>query len=86
MKESVRLTAMGVAAAALLSAATLWTDRSKELPASLTPEEISWVEFCKARGYDVHDEDEEIMNEFLDTWVGSVEEERVFNNLPAQRS
>lgn len=83
MKELVRLTAMGVTAAALLSAATLWTDRSKEVPAQLDSAEISWIEFCKAKGYDVNDNSEEIVNEFLDTWRGSVEEEKAFNNLPA---
>lgn len=83
MKDLVRLTTMGVAVAALLSAATLWTDRSKEVPAQLDSVEISWIEFCKAKGYDVNDNREEIINEFLDTWRGSVEEERAFNNLPA---
>lgn len=83
MKELVRLTAIGVATAALLSAATLWTDRSKEVPAQLDSAEISWIEFCKAKGYDVNDDREEIINEFLDTWRGSVEEEKAFNNLPA---
>lgn len=83
MKELVRLTAIGVASAALLSAATLWNDRSKEVPSQLDSAEISWIEFCKAKGYDVNDNSEEIVTEFLDTWRGSVEEEKAFNNLPA---
>ncbi len=74
---------MGIATVALFSAACLWTDRSDETPVQMTSEEISWIEFCKAPGYDVHDQNEEIVNEFLDTWRGSVEEERAFNNLPA---
>ena len=83
MKELVRLTAMGVAVAALLSAATLWTDRSHESTVESTSEELSWKEFCKARGYDVNDKRDEVINEFLDTWRGSIEEEKVFNKLPA---
>ncbi|MDE5871182.1 MAG: hypothetical protein K2H22_04445 [Muribaculaceae bacterium] len=83
MKELVRIAAMGLTAASLLSVATLWTDRSKEVPAQLDSAELSWIEFCKARGYDIDDQSEEIVNEFLDTWRGSVEEERAFNNLPA---
>lgn len=66
------------------TAAVYTRQTTRTLPAPLTPEEISWVEFCKARHYDPHTEDGEIINEYLDTWVGSVEEERVFNNLPAQ--
>lgn len=74
---------MGVAIAGLMSVAAFWSDRTQELPAQMDSEEISWIEFCKARGYDVNDDSEEIVNEFLDSWRGSVEEERAFNNLPA---
>lgn len=83
MKNLIRLSVMGIATCALLSVANFWTDRSKEIPVKLTSEEISWIEFCKAKGYDVNDNSEEIVNEFLDTWRGSVEEEKAFNNLPA---
>lgn len=83
MKNLIRFSVMGITACALLCIATLWTDRSKEVPAQLDSVEISWIEFCKAKGYDVNDNREEIVNEFLDTWRGSVEEERAFNNLPA---
>lgn len=83
MKNLIRFSVMGIATCALLSVATLWTDRSKEIPVQLTSEEISWIEFCKAKGYDVNDNSEQVVNEFLDTWRGSVEEERAFNNLPA---
>lgn len=83
MKDTVRISVMGISIALLMGAAVLWTDRSKEIPAQLASEEISWIEFCKARGYDADDHSEETVNEFLDTWVGSAEEERAFNNLPA---
>lgn len=75
MKDIIRLSATGIAMCALFAWAMLNTAGTKELPASLTPEEISWVEFCKYKGYDVHTEDEEIINEFLDTWRGSTVEE-----------
>lgn len=86
MKDTIRLSVFGFAIAGLMAVAATMPSKTTELPASLTPEEISWVEFCKARHYDPHTEDEEIINEYLDTWVGSVEEERVFNNLPAQEA
>ena len=83
MKKLVHLTAIAVASAALFSVASFWSDRSKEVPVHTDSVELSWIEFCKARGYDVNDNRDEIINEFLDTWRGSVEEERAFNNLPA---
>ena len=82
MKDIIRLSIMGIALAGIMAAASLYTS-STPAPSTLTSDEISWIEFCKARHYDPHTEDEEIINEFLDTWVGSIEEERAFNNLPA---
>lgn len=40
--------------------------------------EISWNAFCDARGYDRNDNTYLTMNEYLDTWCGSVEEEDAF--------
>lgn len=37
--------------------------------------EISWNAFCDARGYDRADNTYSAVNEYLDTWCGSVEEE-----------
>lgn len=37
--------------------------------------EISWNAFCDARGYDRNDNTYSAVNEYLDTWCGSVEEE-----------
>lgn len=37
--------------------------------------EISWSAFCAARGYDINDNTYPALNEYLDTWCGSVEEE-----------
>lgn len=36
----------------------------------------SWRAFCSSRNYDVATQDSEIVNEYLDTWCGSVEEEQ----------
>lgn len=84
MKDTIRLSALGLAVAGIMATACLMSPGTKEIPATLSSEEISWVAFCKARGYDTNDNSEEVINEFLDTWVGSVEEEHAFNNLPAQ--
>lgn len=40
--------------------------------------EISWNAFCDARGYDRNDNTYLTVNEYLDTWCGSVEEENAF--------
>ncbi len=80
MKDLLRISITGIAVAMLMGAGVLWHEPEKPQP---TSEEISWNEFCKARGYDNTTTDEEVINEFLDTWRGSVEEERAFNNLPA---
>ena len=76
MKDIIRLSALGIGIAGLMAVAMSMSTNTTELPAALTPEEISWVEFCKHKGYDPHTENEEIINEYLDTWVGSsIEEE-----------
>lgn len=84
MKDIIRLSIFGFGIAGLMAVACYLPSNTEQLPAALTSDEISWIEFCKARGYDIHDNRDEIINEFLDTWVGSMEEERAFNNLPAQ--
>lgn len=35
----------------------------------------SWAAFCDARGYDINDHTYPAVNEYLDTWCGSTEEE-----------
>lgn len=37
--------------------------------------EMSWSAFCDARGYDLNDNTYPTVNEYLDSWCGSVEEE-----------
>lgn len=44
----------------------------------------SWILFCNARGYDPSTEDPEAIDEYLDAWVGTTEEEKAFNRLPAE--
>lgn len=43
--------------------------------------EISWNAFCDARGYDRNDNTHLTVNEYLDAWCGSVEEEEAFIKL-----
>lgn len=40
--------------------------------------DVSWTAFCSARGYDINDNTYPAINEYLDTWCGSVEEEEAF--------
>ncbi len=37
--------------------------------------DVSWSAFCAARGYDINDNTYTAVNEYLDTWCGSVDEE-----------
>lgn len=39
--------------------------------------EISWEAFCAARGHNATDRSEDTVNEYLDTWRGSAEEDSV---------
>lgn len=64
-----------------LSAAVLTGCTTNKL-ASVSDEvrgEISWNAFCAARGYDRNDNTYLTVNEYLDTWCGSVDEENAFN-------
>ncbi len=69
----------------IMGVTRMFSNYNKNIPVVLTYEEISWNEFYKAHGYDTNTNDE-IINESLDTWVTSIEEERVFNNFPAQET
>lgn len=40
--------------------------------------EISWNAFCDAHGYDRNDNTYLTVNEYLDAWCGSVDEEAAF--------
>ncbi len=81
MKDMIRLSVLGIGIAGFMTIASSMSSKTVELPASLTPEEISWVEFCKYYDFDVNTKDEEIINKFLDTWRGSsVEEEALTRN------
>lgn len=42
--------------------------------------DISWAAFCAARGYNPDDNTYMTINEYLDTWCGSAEEEQAFIN------
>ncbi len=46
MKDMIRLSVLGFGIAGFMALASFMPSKTKELPASLTPEEISWVEFC----------------------------------------
>lgn len=43
--------------------------------------EISWEVFQKVKGYKSTKSHTELLNEYLDTWRGSVEEEKAFIDL-----
>lgn len=68
---------------ALAFVAVLLTGCSTGKLAKISDEErgeLSWKAFCAARGYDFNDNTYPAINEYLDTWCGSAEEEQVFIN------
>lgn len=77
MKDTIRISVLGLALAGAMALAMYIPSKTRQVPASLTPEEISWVEFCKSNGYDLNDNREEVINEYLDAWVGSAVEEEI---------
>lgn len=74
-KDIIHIALLALGVGIIMTAAALWRNPVKETPAQLSPEEISWIEFCKARDYDIHNPTQQMEVEFLDTWVGSTEEE-----------
>ena len=80
-KDSIILTLLLATSVATMAVTSIFAPKN-----DTSTEQTSWTEFCKARGYDPASEDEKTIAEYLDTWVGSVEEERAFNHLPAQEN
>lgn len=74
MKNIIRLSILGIAICGLAA-------MSMGKPATDRREEISWSAFCKSRGYALTDSTSEVINEYLDTWCGSAEEETVLDSL-----
>jgi hypothetical protein len=44
-------------------------------PSQSTSEEISWNAFCQQRGYALNDKSDTAVNDYLDTWRGSADED-----------
>ena len=64
--------------AILLLAGCTSTQKATDLPER---PEISWEVFQKIKGCKSTKTHEELVNEYLDTWCGSVEEEKAFIDL-----
>ena len=69
MKKYIILIALSVAALTACTSTKLASVSDNERG------EISWNAFCDARGYDRTDNTYTAVNEYLDTWCGSVDEE-----------
>ena len=44
------------------------------------PARDSWDLFCTSRGYDPADRSRQVYDQYLDTWLGSAEEEQALAN------
>lgn len=58
-----------------LVAALLTGCKSNKVALEQLRANVSWSAFCAARGYDINDNTYPVINEYLDTWCGSVDEE-----------
>lgn len=63
-------------ASLLLASCKTTTPETKILIPAREDTNPSWGKFCQAHNYDINTTESEIVNEYLDTWVGSVEEEQ----------
>lgn len=72
-----RILTIAIATMALTSCRTATTVNDTTALENLRYE-ISWQAFCETRGYDLNDMTYPATNEYLDVWVGSVEEEEAF--------
>ncbi len=71
----MRHTILSIAAMLLLAGCA--SHRAGEtLAAGNETAEASWNAFCAARGYNPSDNTYNAVNEYVDTWCGSAEEER----------
>lgn len=61
-----------------LVAALLTGCKSNKVALEQLRADVSWSAFCAARGYDINDNTYPAINEYLDTWCGSVDEEAAF--------
>lgn len=64
-----------IIALALIAAAALSGCKTNKVALDELRAEVSWNAFCDARGYDRNDNTFATVNEYLDAWCGSVEEE-----------
>lgn len=58
-----------------LVAALLTGCKSNKVALEQLRADVSWSAFCAARGYDINDNTYPVINEYLDTWCGLVDEE-----------
>lgn len=42
---------------------------------------ISWSAFCRCRGYKLNDYSDKAITEYLDAWIGTVDEEESLDSL-----
>lgn len=63
---------------ALILMAALTGCKSQHVALEERRAEVSWSAFCAARGYDIDDNTGQAVNEYLDTWCGSSDEEAAF--------
>lgn len=42
---------------------------------------ISWSAFCRCRGYKLNDYSDKAINEYLDAWIGTVDEEESLDSI-----
>lgn len=46
---------------------------------------LSWSAFCRCRGYKLNDYSDKAINEYLDAWIGTVDEEESLDSIGVAR-
>ncbi len=46
---------------------------------------LSWSAFCRCRGYKINDYSDKAINEYLDAWIGTVDEEESLDSIGVAR-
>lgn len=77
MKKTRIIIPILLASAALCGCAS---GRASDTNTDLVRSELSWATFCATRGHHIDDRTPSTINEYLDSWVGSAQEEEAFAN------
>lgn len=84
MKSTIFVSILGLIATLVLQGC----GATNTTTAKYTDEEVdslSWSAFCRCRGYKLNDYSDKAVTEYLDAWMGTVDEEESLDSLGTAR-